>query len=66
MGVSFDFISKIFQLDVGTLRMVWYIFCFSLKLCFFMVVRIDECDGSKSSPYCLSNKTVFEYMRSNV
>jgi hypothetical protein len=60
MGVSFDFISTIFQLDVGTLRMVWNV------LCFFMVVRIDDRDGSKSSPHCLSNKTVFEYMRSNV
>jgi hypothetical protein len=44
MGVSFDFISTIFQLDVGTLRMVWNV------LCFFMVVRIDDRDGSKSLP----------------
>ena len=50
MGVSLDFISKIFQLDVGTLRMVWYIFCLSPMLCFFMMVRIDDRDGSKSLP----------------
>jgi hypothetical protein len=34
MGVSLHFISTIFQLDVGTLRMVWYIFVFH-RCCVF-------------------------------